>query len=85
MGVNTSEIAFSLGISPKALFKFLSSTGVANRKWDKYELRDAYVGFGYIQNARVAYERCYAKRIKFWTLKGVWFVMDLYNKRQANN
>ena len=25
------------------------------------------------------------KRIKFWTLKGVWFVMDLYNKRQANN
>lgn len=85
VGVNTSEIAFSLGISPKALFEFLRSTGVANRKWDKYESHDDYVGFGYIQNARVAYERCYEKRIKFWTLKGVWFVMDLYNKRQANN
>lgn len=83
VGVNTSEIAFSLGISPKALFKFLRSTGVANRKWDKYELHDDYVGFGYIQNARVAYERCYAKRIKFWTLKGVWFVMDLYNKKAS--
>lgn len=83
VGVNTSEIAFSLGISPKALFKFLRSTGVANRKWDKYELHDDYVGFGYTQNTRVAYERCYVKRIKFWTLKGVWFVMDLYNKRAS--
>lgn len=85
IGVNTSEIAFSLGISATALFKFLRAIGVANRKWDKYELHDDYVGFGYIQNTRVAYDLCNTKRIKFWTLKGVWFVMDLYNKRQANN
>lgn len=83
VGVNTTEIAFSLGTTPKKLFKFLVSTGVAYRKWDKYELHNDYVGFGYIQKSRRDYEPFYGKRIKYWTLKGVNLVTDLYTR--ANN
>lgn len=79
IGVNTSEIAYSLGIPPKRLFDFLIATGIVYRKWDKYELHNDYVGFGYIQNVRKSQETCNCKRIKYWTLQGVRFVTDLYN------
>ena len=79
IGVNTSEIAYSLGITPKRLFNFLISTGIIYRKWDSYELYNDYVGFGYIQKVRKSQVPCNCKRVKYWTLQGIRFVTDLYN------